>query len=516
MSGKDDPFGLGGRTVIRRGAEPRVKADPPPPADIASAERTVFDPGGAPASPGPEETGTVIQQDLPFTGTVIAEAGFPVSSGDPDQPSAGAPDSKEFETPHAVLAEAADRVVYPSANPLLAAAAPLLTFLGALRQSASAIEAYPLAEELATFIGNFQRRIADAGVAGEDARMAAFALCETADDIAMNLPGMAAGWWKDNGMAARFFQAGVHGTGFFAALNKALAEPEGHKDLIELMHACLSLGFEGQYRGAAGQDGSLERVRRDTFETLRYFRPGPADELSPRWQGRAIATERGSFRLPVWVAAAMMCAALAAVFFAMRTLITDQGEALAKDLLTLNPQTAPAIVRTAAVAPAEEQPVAEPAPPAPQEPSQIDRIRAALAKEIDGGQVTVDTKGDYIVIEIGNALLFEPGGAETKPDFVTAAADIAAALAAEPGPIRIVGHTDTIKPRKSSPFKSNYDLSVARAEAVQKALAPKIGDARRITVEGKGEDEPIADNATPEGRAKNRRVEIMLARKETL
>jgi type VI secretion system protein ImpK len=213
-----------------------------------------------------------------------------------------------------------------------------------------------------------------------------------------------------------------------------------------------------------------------------------------------------------------MCAVLAGAFFAMRTLVTNQGEALAQELLTLEPRSAPTIARAAVVAPVEEA-AAEPAPaappPPPRETPRVDRIRAALAKELGAGQVTVDTRGDFIVIEIDNALLFGSGGVETKPDFAPVADDIAAALSAEPGPIRIVGHTDNVKPRKSGTYKSNYDLSVARAEAVRVLLAPKIGDATRLTVEGKGEDEPIADNATAEGRAKNRRIEVMLARKET-
>ena len=55
---------------------------------------------------------------------------------------------------------------------------------------------------------------------------------------------------------------------------------------------------------------------------------------------------------------------------------------------------------------------------------------------------------------------------------------------------------------------------MARAKAVEKIIAPKLTDPARVSVEGKGEDEPIDSNKTPEGRAKNRRVEIMIPRAE--
>ncbi|RWA58833.1 MAG: type VI secretion system protein TssL, partial [Mesorhizobium sp.] len=148
--------------------------------------------------------------------------------------------------------------------------------------------------------------------------------------------------------------------------------------------------------------------------------------------------------------------------------------------------------------------------------TQIDRMRAALAKEIDGGGLTVGTKGNFIVVEVNNQLLFASGQAELKAQFQPFAADIAAALNAEPGPIRIIGHTDNVKPKKSSQFKSNFDLSVARAKAVQEMMAKQLKDPSRLSVDGKGEDEPIADNGTAEGRAKNRRVDVMIPKEETL
>lgn len=494
MSSKDDPFGPAGKTVIR--ANPRRERKSPPVPQLPVADRgqssqvkdsTVFDPGiGRP--PG-WTSGTVIYQGA-ATG-------------------AGAPTPAVEQ---ALLLSATDSVKYSAANPILAAAGPLLMLFGQLRLVPVERQAEPLAEHVADAIEKFDRTMEKSGVPEEDARIAKFAVCETADDLIGNLPWPQKDDWARHGMLPQFFHIETSGTGFFEALNKVLASPEAHYDLLELMHACLSLGFEGQYRGVTREDTNLERVRRDVYETLRYFRARAGEDISPHWQGLAATMARSSARLPLWVVAAAASALLTAAFFALRVLITNEGDATAGELLALNPST-PVAIERASVAPLAEP--AKVAPPAATT-TQIDRIRSALAKDVEGGGLTIGTKGDFIVVEIDNLLLFQSGKADAKPEFQPIAADIAAALEPERGPIRIVGHTDNVKPRKSSPFKSNFDLSVARAKAVEALMAPKFSDPSRLTVDGKGEDEPIADNATPEGRARNRRVDVMIPREETL
>lgn len=130
--------------------------------------------------------------------------------------------------------------------------------------------------------------------------------------------------------------------------------------------------------------------------------------------------------------------------------------------------------------------------------------------------MAVEVVGEEIVVRVSNLILFASGRADVKAEFEPIARRIAEALNAEPGPIRIIGHTDNVKPRASSAFKSNFDLSVARAKSVKSVVKGGISDPTRIVVEGKGEDEPIADNKTAEGKAQNRRVEIMIPREETL
>ncbi|WP_202362017.1 type VI secretion system protein TssL, long form [Mesorhizobium sp. 131-3-5] len=495
MSSKDDPSEPPDKTVIRA---PRPRQKPRVAPDRSGApsparESTVFDPGLGRQMPPGWSSGTVVFQEA---GHGAEPAAAPALQQD-------------------ALLDATAGVKYAATNPILSAAAPLLMLFGQLRLIPVERQAAALAEHIADAIETFDHTIAKAGIGEEDARIAKFALCETADDLVGNLPWPNKETWLQHSLVARFFHTRPTGTGFYEALNNLLAKPEAHYDLLELMHACLSLGFEGQYRGLSSERNTLERVRRDVYDTLRYFRPRAAEDISPRWQGMAAAMTRPRGRLPLWAIAAAAATLVTAAFFGLRILITDEGDATAGALLALNPSTPVTIERASVTAPAE--PVqANPPPPSPPDTTQIDRIRAALAQEIAAGGLNVGTKGDFIVVEISNQLLFASGQADLKAQFQPIAADIATALDAEAGPIKIVGHTDNVKPKKSSTFKSNFDLSVARAKAVQAMIARQLKDPSRLSVDGKGEDEPIADNATADGRAKNRRVDVMIPKQETL
>jgi type VI secretion system protein ImpK len=500
MSSKDNPSGPADKTVIRA-ARPRQKPLAAPeksgpkgarPAPSPAREATVFDPGGGRHMPTGWSSGTVLSQG-PTPAIANTAPGLPQDT----------------------LLDAAEGVQYAAANQILAAAAPLLMLFGQLRLMPVERQAAPLAERIADAIETFDRAIAKAGVAEEDARIAKFALCETADDLVGNLPWPGKDSWLQHSLVAQFFHAQPTGAGFYEALNNILAKPEAHYDLLELMHACLSLGFEGQYRGLAKERDTLERIRRDVYDTLRYFKPRAGDDISPRWQGMAAALPKPRARLPLWAVAAAAATLVTAAFFGLRVLITDEGDATAGELLALNPSTPVTIERASVAAPAEPA-QASPPPPVVPDTTQIDRIRAALAKEIAGGGLSVGEKGEFVVVEISNQLSFSSGQAELKPQFQPIAADIAAALDAEPGPIRIVGHTDNVKPKKSSQFKSNFDLSVARAKAVQAMVARQLKDPSRLSADGKGEDEPIADNGTADGRARNRRVDVMIPKRESL
>ena len=186
-------------------------------------------------------------------------------------------------------------------------------------------------------------------------------------------------------------------------------------------------------------------------------------------------------RVPLWAIASGAGALLAGVFFLLRFLIGDDGEALAQRLVDLHPTASIGITRA-------EFKKYEP-PVAVASTTQLERIRAALADEIQAGGMAVEPVGDNIVVRVSNLVLFASGKADTKPEFEPAGAKIAAALDKEPGPIHVIGHTDNVKPKASSAFKSNFDLSVARAKSVEAVL-------------GQIADRPVAHPGRRQGRSR--------------
>lgn len=171
----------------------------------------------------------------------------------------------------------------------------------------------------------------------------------------------------------------------------------------------------------------------------------------------------------------------------------------------LHPAETPALASQSASVPSL-------APTSALRPDQLPRIRAELAAEIAGGMVTVDRFGGWIAIRIANAGSFEPGRAELLPGFAASGRRIAALVEQQPGAVRVVGHTDDRAPARGAGFKDNQALSAARAAAVAELLRTGLGDRSRISAEGRGGSEPIAANATADGRARNQRVEVLVTR----
>jgi len=143
-----------------------------------------------------------------------------------------------------------------------------------------------------------------------------------------------------------------------------------------------------------------------------------------------------------------------------------------------------------------------------------EEMRAALESK----DVTISQLQGKLTVNILDRILFDSGEADLKPDGAAVLRKVAAILTAHPNlKVHVIGHTDNVPIRASARnrFPSNWELSTARATAAVRFLTENAGvDPRRLGVVGYGEFRPVADNTTPEGRARNRRIAITILSEE--
>lgn len=509
MSDRDkpvNPFGRGERTIIR--PNPGGKLPPAPAAQPLAGEG----PAARPAySPSP----------VPSPGAAPSSSFSPVPQG-PSYAAAPTthPSEEWISTPTQPSAQQAmlppgpplrvDDLVAPNANPVMRAAGPLLQLLGRLRVALMRASFASLMEQVADAIKFFEKDIRSAGISEHQANTAKYILCATADDIVQHIPTEERHVWTQYSMLSRFFGERVGGVRFFEILDHLKVDPLVNYPVLELQHACLALGFQGIHRTSTGGLANLQVIQRNLYETLRRVRPKTMSDLSPNWRGQALAARRQRLRVPVWLVAAVAAALLTGSYFVLRTLLAGRSENAAEVALALHP-TDPIELKRKVIA--RPPPPPPPPPPQPDRITQLQRIRNALAKENTACAMTADQTASFIVIRVCDLALFSSGQATILDGFKPIAVRVAATLDKEPGRIRVVGHTDS-SPIRTVRFPSNFELSVERSKAVAAALKPGLTDGSRVDVEGKGADAPIAPNTTPEGRAKNRRVEIFIERSE--
>jgi len=121
---------------------------------------------------------------------------------------------------------------------------------------------------------------------------------------------------------------------------------------------------------------------------------------------------------------------------------------------------------------------------------------------------SIDSRG--LVIHLNNVILFNSGSADIKSESIGTLEKIATIINSLNNYIRIEGHTDNV-PISSSTYPSNWELSAARATSVVRLFVSQSNvSPDKLVAVGYGEYKPIADNSTPEGKAKNRRIDIIV------
>ena len=143
--------------------------------------------------------------------------------------------------------------------------------------------------------------------------------------------------------------------------------------------------------------------------------------------------------------------------------------------------------------------------------SKYDRLRADLSDEIAAGLAEVEKDGDKIIVRLASQGSFTSGSSNLRQAFTPTLARLGNSLAQYPGSVMVEGHTDNVPVAFSERFKSNWDLSAARAASIADFLLNSTNlEGGNVQIAGFADTRPLDSNDTPTGRARNRRIEVIV------
>jgi len=368
-------------------------------------------------------------------------------------------------------------------------AATLLCLASRVGQLQGSVDVDQLHHQCMLQVRAFRRDAEQAGMGEDMIRNAQFMLCTLLDESILNTAWGERSRWSQNSLLRIFHRETDGGERVFRIIEQALGGGRRQAALLELAHLCLSLGLAGKYRIDPRGQVRLELIRGEVFRALGEARERHRQALSPT-AAAATGMGRGLHSLlPVW----LLTASLGLMAFGLYSLL----------LLDLNRGSDGLLEQAAGLVP---MPVAAGEGQQP-ERSVVVQLRALLATEMDQGVLDVQDSGNRISIVLQAEELFASGSASLMPAFDPVLDKIARALEAIPGRITVAGHTDSLAIRTPR-FPSNWHLSLARAGAVAQHLDDVGSLSGRLLPEGRADAQPVADNDTPRGRARNRRVVI--------
>jgi type VI secretion system protein ImpK len=348
----------------------------------------------------------------------------------------------------------------------------------------------------------FEKVCAELQIRPDHIQNARYCLCSALDEAAMQTDwGKAGAEWSTNSLAVAFGDDRQGGDRVYRIARRATGKPNEHRDLLDVIQNILDLGFKGRYRFGADAQTELEAVRQEVHEAVvttdrstggHRIRPrAPASTFTaspaalPRWQVdpwvRPPAAHAGSAetrRAHSWIAITLM----------VTTLLCAAGY-IAYERLTRY---------------AHPEQSASPVGILKRE------LNETLKSEIAAGAVSLEENARHSALTLRFSDMFLPGetavNAWVGPQIATAGREIAKV----PGKVEVTGYADSL-PVGNAQRATNQTLSEDRANQVMQILLAAGVPADRVVAIGKGDADPIAGNDTPQGRARNRRVDVTVS-----
>jgi type VI secretion system protein ImpK len=368
------------------------------------------------------------------------------------------------------------------------AASPLLLLMGQLRSATSSMDVSGLRRYALDEIRRFEDQARVGGVRNEIVLAARYVLCAGLDEAVLSTPSGAQSEWAQHPLLVALHREAWGGEKFFEMLERISVDPARHIDLMELQYLILALGFTGKYQMTDRGHERLADLQRNLYRTIRNHRGAVAPELSLQWRGLEDQRNRLIRYVPWWVVVAAALAILAVTFAVYYSRLATQADPLQARLALVGTEIFDV--------------------PAPPPPPSAPTLKKLLAPEEAAGLLTVTEQGGRSIVTLKGSDVFPSGSADVNPSYQPTLAKITAALNRVPGRVWVVGHTDD-QPIKSLRFRDNYELSRERAVSVANVLKNGLDNAARLTSQGVGPSQPIAQGSDADSRARNRRVEIV-------
>lgn len=375
-------------------------------------------------------------------------------------------------------------------NPLLACAKPLIRYSKLFKEHSFDAEA--MSRFLSLQLGKFEQRAQQAGCDKVETEAARYVLCTVLDEFAGESLWGGSGVWAKHSMLLIHFRETWGGEKVFQLLERFQRDPRRFIQSMELIYSCMAVGFKGKFH--IQQEGELahQALKSQLFKQIRLQRGNSPEALADEWASKA-PKHRARLRvIPWWLipvgTVCLLSLLYMGILFHLHSLAQDSTDVIAN----IRP-TPPNFGAMAEVKPDMNLSI---------------RLRDLLSDEIARSAVSLEQRGLNTVLTVGGDGMFDSGQVTLKPQILSLMNRVLQSLQQVEVAVVVQGHTDS-QAIRSLRFPSNWELSEARADAVSHYFQ-SLGLRHTIRKEGLGDSQPVADNATAEGRALNRRVEIQL------
>lgn len=470
-------------------------------------DRTVIRPGGRRPNPNTSnEDKTVVRSN-------------PRAQPRSPQPAryAAVPNAQQGERPRqqprAPMRSAPEPMAEPTPindNPLLELVAPLISLVSKVNNAREQVDVEELRRHAILQIEEFRQVNFYLPNNPQLVTKASYGLCCLLDELVLNTPWGAQSSWSTESLLVYFHQEAWGGENFFIFLDQLSTNPSSNFGVLELYYVALDMGFEGKYRQLPNGQREVSNVANDLFVLLGRYRGQSSAVLSPRWQGIAESKNSLLKLVPQWVIWSVASGIAILAFIGLSILLGNQADPVQRRLATLPVQQA------VVVTPANLSQLGQATFQTSVEPDLIEEqidyfslLNNALEFEQRNNMVVIEKLDEGTLVRLVDANLFRSGSDVIANEFATVVEKIGTAISQARVQIEVTGHTDNV-PIRTLRFGSNWDLSAARAETVRQILTETLHPNSRVGARGMADTKAIASNATPEGRSKNRRVEILV------